>query len=59
MVDVSKLEIKEHLNVERPNLRVLKIGNKNWENGFISKRKYKIWQNCEQCRMLNGRTILK
>ena len=31
MVDVSNLKINERSNVERPKLRVTKIGNENWE----------------------------
>ena len=32
MADVLNLKINERANVEPPNLRVTKIGNKNWEN---------------------------
>ena len=61
MTDVSKLRIRERLNVERPNLLVVvtKIGNKNWDDWFISNDKYEIWKNCEQCGISNGRTIPK
>ena len=47
MAEVSKLRIHERSNVERPNLLVLvtKIGNKNWENWFVSNSKYKNWPN--------------
>ena len=31
MVDVSNLKINKRWNVERPNLRVTKIGNNNWK----------------------------
>ena len=34
MADVSNLKINERSNVERPNLRVTKIGNENCENWF-------------------------
>ena len=37
MADVSNLIINERSNVEQPNIRVTKIGNKTWENWFISK----------------------
>ena len=47
MADVSNLKINERSNVERPNLRVTKIANKNWESWFISKGKYENSQNCE------------
>ena len=47
MADVSNLKINERTNVERLNLRVAKIGNKNCENGFITKGKYENWRNCE------------
>ena len=59
MVDISNLKINERSNVERPNLRVTEIGNKNWEHWFISKGKYENWQNYEKCEMSNGRTIPK
>ena len=36
MVCFSNSKINECSNVERPNLRVTKIGNKNWENWFVS-----------------------
>ena len=36
-----------------------RIGNENWENWFISNGKYENWENCEQCGILNGRTIRK
>ena len=42
-----ELKIKKCLNVEGWNLRVDKIGNKNWENWFILKGKYTNWKNCE------------
>ena len=61
MEDVSKLRIHERGNVERLNLLILvtKIGNKNWKNWFIFNGKYENWQNCKQCGISNGRTILK
>ena len=57
MADVSNLKINQRSIVERPNLRITKIGNKNWEHWFISKGKYGNWQNYEQSGMSNGRTI--
>ena len=32
MADISNLKINERSNIERPNLRVTEIGDKNWEN---------------------------
>ena len=45
MIEVSELRIHERSNVERPNFS--KIGNKTWENWFISQGKYKNWKNCD------------
>ena len=55
MFDIPNLKINERANVERPNLpRVTTI-----ENEIYIKSKYKNWQNCEWCRISNGRTIPK
>ena len=35
------------------------IGNKNWENWFMSKSKYENSKNCESYGVSNGRTIRK
>ena len=61
MIDISKLRFHEHWYVERPNLLVLvtTIGNKKWENWFISNGNYENWENCEQCGISNGQTIPK
>ena len=40
MADVSNSKINGRRNVERPNLGVTKIENKNWKNRFISKGTY-------------------
>ena len=47
MAHVSNFEINERLNIKRSNLSVTTIGNKNWENWFISKDKYENLRNCE------------
>ena len=47
MADVLNLKINERLKVERPNLRVNIIGNRNSENWFLSKCKYENLQNFE------------
>ena len=44
MAAISNLKINEHSNVNRLNLRVTKVGNKNRENWFISKGKYENWK---------------
>ena len=59
MANVSNLRINQRSNVERPNLRVTKIGNKNLEDWFVSKGENKNWQNCEQCGISNGRRTSK
>ena len=55
--DISYLKINEGSNVEQLNLRVTKIGHKNWENWFLAKGKYENWKNCEKCGISNGRII--
>ena len=40
MADFSNLIINERSNIEQPNLRDSKIGNKNLENWFLSKGEY-------------------
>ena len=47
MAEVSNLKMNERLNVEWPNQRFTKMGNKNWENWLISKDEYENSWNCE------------
>ena len=35
MADLLNLKVNECSNVEKPNLRVIPLGNKNWEDWYI------------------------
>ena len=54
MADISILKINECANLERLNLRVIKI-----ENEIHIKGQYENRRNCEWCGISNGRKIPK